>query len=219
LLTAGPAAYAAINNHAAVAGRGRITIVLTICQKTLIAPCAGHQRAMFDREGRLILAHLQDDFPLDPQPYEALSRRLHIPVSRIRSKVQMFCRKGIIRYIGAVVDTKKAGFRSGLVALAVPASRVNAVSKIINNYRQVTHNYLRQGEFNMWFTVICRTERMRAALVSKIRRDTGISMCLDLPTRKVFKIDARFALLDGAGLTARLPMHKKNLQHRIPAYD
>lgn len=159
---------------------------------------------MLDRQDRLILAHLQDNFPLDPRPYATLARRLHIPVSRIKARAALFLKKGIIRYIGAVIDTKKAGFTSSLAALAIPRSRVKAAGNIINEYPQVTHNYLRDDAYNMWFTVSCRTGRSRAELVRRICKETGALKCLDLATVKVFKIDARFPLMDRASGTVRM---------------
>ncbi|HOU35946.1 MAG TPA: hypothetical protein PLJ26_01020 [Candidatus Omnitrophota bacterium] len=169
---------------------------------------------MLDSQDRLILAHLQDGFPLDPRPYAAIARRLHIPVSCIKARAALFLKKGIIRYIGAVIDTKKAGFMSSLAALAIPRSRVNAAGNIINEYPQVTHNYLRDDEYNMWFTVSCRTVGSRAELVRRICKETGASKCLDLPTVKVFKIDARFPLMDRAPGTFSMRRSRTRLFHR-----
>ncbi|HQO37953.1 MAG TPA: hypothetical protein PK107_03950 [Candidatus Omnitrophota bacterium] len=151
---------------------------------------------MLNKKDRLVLSHLQDDFPLDPQPYAVIAQRLHMrPVSVFRM-VRRFRADGVIRYIGAVLDTKKAGFRSSLVALAVPADRIRRVSVVINSHPEITHNYLRDDEYNMWFTITCRTDRRRRALVGRICQDAGISKWLDLPTVRMFKIDARFPLAD-----------------------
>ena len=149
---------------------------------------------MLDKEDRIFLGLLQDDFPVSPRPYAVIGRRLRMSEPAVLRKVREFLANRIIRYIGAVPDTKKIGFKSGLVAFALPRSRIKEVSRIINGYPEVTHNYLRDDEYNMWFTVSAGTDRRRIGLISRIRREAGVYKWLDLPTVKVFKIDARFPL-------------------------
>ncbi|MFA5099784.1 MAG: winged helix-turn-helix transcriptional regulator [Candidatus Omnitrophota bacterium] len=153
---------------------------------------------MLDKKDIRLLAQLQDHFPLDPQPYAVIAKRLHLSPDTVLRKVSLLRKKGIIRYIGAVIDTKRIGLKSSLVAMAVPSVRVKEVGAIINSYPEVTHNYLRDDEYNMWFTISSATDAKRAALIRRIRRDTGIVKCLDLSTINVFKINARFSLDQGA---------------------
>ncbi|MFA6384878.1 MAG: hypothetical protein WCY10_05880, partial [Candidatus Omnitrophota bacterium] len=149
---------------------------------------------MLNKKDKNLLVQLQDQFPFDPRPYAVIARRLGLTPAFVKKRVAFFRQKGIIRYIGAVLDTKRIGLKSSLVALAVPVSRIKEVSGIINSYSEVTHNYLRDDKYNMWFTVSARTEKKRAALIREIREKTEIPECLDLSTVRVFKIDARFAL-------------------------
>jgi DNA-binding Lrp family transcriptional regulator len=149
---------------------------------------------MLDNKDKRLLIQLQDHFPLDPRPYTVIAKRLDLSPVVVQRKVTLLRKKGIIRYIGAVVDTKRIGFKSSLVALAVPRARIREVSEMINSYPEVTHNYLREDEYNMWFTVSARTDQRRAAIIRQICRDSGVQKCLDLSTIKVFKINARFAL-------------------------
>jgi siroheme decarboxylase len=149
---------------------------------------------MLDKKDRLLLTQLQDSFPIDPQPYKIIARRLHISRDEVIRRTESLRKRKVIRYIGAVLDTKKIGLRSSLVALAVPRDRIEAVGRVINRYPEVTHNYLRDDEYNMWFTVRAPTDACRSRLIRRIIKEAKIRRCLDLATVKVYKIDARFQL-------------------------
>ena len=149
---------------------------------------------MLNKTDKLLLVQLQDHFPLSPQPYAVIAQRLNLSPAVVQRKITSFRKKGVIRYIGAIIDTKRIGLKSSLVALAVPSARIREVSGIINGYPEVTHNYLRDDEYNMWFTVSAPTDTQRVALIRQIRKAAGITKYLDLATITVFKINARFAL-------------------------
>jgi siroheme decarboxylase len=175
---------------------------------------------MPDKKYKGLLAQLQDHFPLDPRPYAVIGRRLHLSPAAVQRRVALLRKKGVIRYIGAVLDTKRIGLKSSLVALAVPPARIEAVSRIINGYSEVTHNYLRDDEYNMWFTVSAPTNARRAALIRQILKAARITKFLDLSTIKVFKINARFFLapnasLIGPGAPGRRPKAGTKVNHRV----
>ncbi|HOX28981.1 MAG TPA: hypothetical protein PLQ76_07510, partial [bacterium] len=50
------------------------------------------------------------------------------------------------------------GYTSTLVAAKVGPDDVDRAAEVINSFPQVTHNYERDGEFNVWFTVIARSD-------------------------------------------------------------
>jgi siroheme decarboxylase len=152
---------------------------------------------MLNKKDRLLLTLLQDAFPIDPQPYSIIARRIHIPVNEVMARTASLRKRKVIRYIGAVLDTKKIGLKSSLVALAVPQNRIESVGRVINKYPEVTHNYLRDDGYNMWFTVSASTDSGRSALIRRIIKEAKIRRYLDLATVKVFKIDARFQLRSG----------------------
>ena len=101
-----------------------------------------------------ILEALQDDFPLSERPYEILARRLQISCEQLWNKLQSLMANGMIRRIGASLDSRKLGFCSTLAAVSVKADLVEQASEIIGRFPEVTHNYLRRDHFNIWFTII-----------------------------------------------------------------
>jgi DNA-binding Lrp family transcriptional regulator len=135
--------------------------------------------------------------------------------SGVKARIASLSKRKVIRYIGAVLDTKKIGLKSSLVALAVPQNRIEAVSRVINKYPEVTHNYLRDDEYNMWFTVSAATDAGRSALIRRIIKEAKIRRYLDLATVKVFKIDARFRLDSGARQKTRIAAGPREKSHSL----
>jgi DNA-binding Lrp family transcriptional regulator len=149
---------------------------------------------MLRPKDRRLLRELQEHFPLAARPYLEIARSLGLSEAEVLAKVRALRKKRVIRYIGGVFDTKKLGRVSTLIAMRVPKKKIKQVSSIINGFAQVSHNYLRDGSFNLWFTLSAGSKSELSRLIRRIKKLTGITRLLDLATRKVFKIDARFAL-------------------------
>jgi DNA-binding Lrp family transcriptional regulator len=139
-----------------------------------------------------IIACLQNEFPLSIYPYNQLAKKLRLSPERLLQKTRQYKKQGVIRYIGAVLDLKQIGFKSTLVACAVPSSKIGFAARLINKYSQVTHNYLRDGYYNIWFTLHGSSLTEINSLIREIKRCAGITKALNLPTQKVYKIDAKF---------------------------
>ena len=63
---------------------------------------------------------------------------------------------------------------------------------MVNDYTGVTHNYVRENEFNVWFTFIAESREEIAQNLARISKETGVETILNLPATKVFKIRAKF---------------------------
>jgi DNA-binding Lrp family transcriptional regulator len=148
-----------------------------------------------NQKERRLLEEIQFNFPLSPRPYLEIARRIGFSEAEVISKTRSFKKKGIVRYIGAVFNLKALGFSSTLIAARVPTNRMKRAVKVINKYPQVSHNYLRDGEFNLWFTVSAPSASRLLGIVREIKKRAGIRDVLNLSPLRVFKIDARFKLL------------------------
>ena len=100
--------------------------------------------------------------------------------------------KGIIRRIGAVFDLRKLGFVSTLCAARVPEEKMAAFVKTVNDCPGVTHNYRRNHDYNVWFTVIAAGEDELSRLLVEIKEKSGIADIISLRAVRTFKINARF---------------------------
>jgi len=149
---------------------------------------------MLKQKDRSLVETLQNDFPLSKHPYYEIGKKLRLSEEEVIDRVNALKKKKIIRYVGAIFDTKKLGLVSTLIAMRVPRERLKKVIGIINRYPQVSHNYLRNNRFNLWFTLSAYSRRELLRLIRQIKKITGIKDMLNLSTLKVFKIDARFSL-------------------------
>jgi siroheme decarboxylase len=149
---------------------------------------------MLSRSDSAILKELQDDFPIVSRPYALVARRLNLTESALIGRIRSLRKRKIIRYAGAIFETRRLGIISTLVAAKVPVKNLGRVIKVINSYPQVTHNYLRQGDFNIWFTLSAPGSLQLKKLLEEIKEKAGVSEVLNLETLKVLKINARFKI-------------------------
>jgi DNA-binding Lrp family transcriptional regulator len=147
-----------------------------------------------DKINSQILQELQYNFPLSEKPYEVIADRLQIPKEELWDRVQAMLDKGIIRRMGASFDSNKLGFCSTLAAVSVDPLLVDKASEIIGQFYEVTHSYLRNNVYNIWFTLIATDNNKIENILEQIRKSLCLekSKALNLPMKRVFKLDARF---------------------------
>ncbi len=154
-----------------------------------------------DDTDRKLLQELQDNFPLVERPWQEISKSLGISEKEVMQRLQRLSNSGVFRKIGAIVDSSKMGFTAAtLVALQVPEKEITTVAEVINQYPNVSHNYERQHEYNVWFTLTTRTPREITEILDEITKKIGIQpqAVLNLPTEQRFKINVSFQLSKSA---------------------
>ena len=141
-----------------------------------------------------ILNALQRDFPLTERPFDALAARLGIDAEVLWDRIHRLRSDGAIRRIGASLDSRKLGYSGTLAAIRVDPPDVERAAAIVARYREVTHSYLRDHAFNIWFTIIAPDADRIQAILQEIRSDLALRPCdvLNLPMVRQFKLDARF---------------------------
>jgi DNA-binding Lrp family transcriptional regulator len=147
---------------------------------------------LLDRKDRLILNEIQRNFPVTHRPFLALARKLGMKEKEVLDRVQKLGEAGIIRRIGASFSASSVGFSSTLCAAKVPREKVEEFVEVVNSYPGVTHNYEREGDYNIWFTLIAPTGKKIEEILQEISRKTGIKPILNLPASKTFKISVDF---------------------------
>jgi len=145
-----------------------------------------------------ILQALQNDFPLSAGPYEIIASKLKIPCDELWNRIERMVSEGVIRRIGASLDSRKLGFCSTLAAVSIEPNLVDKAAEIIGRFPEVTHSYLRKDDFNIWFTIIAADEERLMEILKEIRTALSIdsSDILNLPVKRLFKLDARFKVRD-----------------------
>ena len=152
------------------------------------------RKNVMDKIDSQILQELQYNFPLSERPYEVVAGRLKISKEEIWNRIQTMLDNGLIRRMGASFDSNKLGFRSTLAAVSIAPELVNRAAEIIGRFYEVTHSYLRNDVFNIWFTLIAVDDNRIEKILDQIRMSLslGRSEVLNLPMKRLFKLDARF---------------------------
>ncbi len=157
------------------------------------APDAAPDDDRLDATDRRILDVIQTDFPLAPRPYAVLGQRLGLSEDEVFARVRALRRRRIIRRLGANFQSAKLGFVSTLCAARVPEERLEAFIAAVNAEPGVTHNYLRDHAYNVWFTLISPSREASRAVLDSLTRRTGVPI-LNLPATKLFKIRVDFRM-------------------------
>ncbi|MDJ0801367.1 MAG: AsnC family transcriptional regulator [Desulfobacterales bacterium] len=147
---------------------------------------------LMDADDRRLLNRIQSDFPVTAQPYQTIGQEIGMSEAEVIARVRRLKAKGLIRRIGGNFSPEKLGFVSTLCAARVPADDVDRFAGIVNRYPGVTHNYLRENSFNVWFTFIAPSMEEIEANLAAIRDATGVDVIMNLPATRVFKIRAKF---------------------------
>jgi uroporphyrinogen-III synthase/DNA-binding Lrp family transcriptional regulator len=144
-----------------------------------------------------ILEALQFDFPFVENPWEYLAEKLGIDSQNLLSRIKRMIELEIIRKIGGFPNLKRIGFTaSTLIGVKVQQDKLKEITNIINDCNSVSHNYLREHEYNLWFTITAKDSEEIQNIINSVK-NVGVSEedILNLPAVKSFKTDVRFSLL------------------------
>ena len=145
-----------------------------------------------DSIDKQILNILQKEFPLEERPFQIVAERCGISEEEALSRIQKMKDDGIIRRIGAVFNGAKLGRVSTLCAARVPEDKLENFVSVVNESKGVTHNYLRENEYNVWFTLNAATVSELESFLADLKKKTGVTDILDMRAVRTFKIDATF---------------------------
>ena len=145
-----------------------------------------------DEIDRKILNILQEDFPITESPFEEMSKILGLTEDEVIGRVSRLKDNGVIRRIGAVLNADALGIVTTLCAAKVLEEKIDTFADVVNSSNRVTHNYQRNGNLNIWFTLWGRDEDELSKTIAEIKERTGIDEIYRFPKRKTYKIRAVF---------------------------
>jgi siroheme decarboxylase len=143
-----------------------------------------------DDADRKLLNLMQGSFELARRPFAHVAKLAGLTEDEVMARVQRLLDKRIIREITPIFDTRALGYKSMLVAAKVDPEFPHRAAKIINTHPGVTHNYLRNHDFNLWFTIAVEPGSQLGldGTLDALARETGAQSIRQLPTLKLFKI-------------------------------
>jgi DNA-binding Lrp family transcriptional regulator len=139
-----------------------------------------------------ILNRLQEDIPFTENPWEKIAVELNISENSLLKRMAYFKKKGIIRRISAVFAPRKVNFVSTLVGVKAAPGKIKETAQKINSYPEVTHNYKRNAEYNLWCALVAKDKKRIAQILRSLRKDKNIRELTEFPMVKLFKINVKF---------------------------
>lgn len=143
-----------------------------------------------------ILNEIQWSFPLVAEPYKALAEKFHMTHEEMKNRITNLKSAGVLRQLSAIFDTRRLGYKSSLVAMAILPDKLDYVANQINRHPGVSHNYERNHEYNLWFTLATPPGSDLKTEVDKFSKLPGILKVRLLPTIKLFKIGVKLDMVD-----------------------
>jgi DNA-binding Lrp family transcriptional regulator len=153
------------------------------------------QQQQIDVLDKELLNEIQWVFPLTERPYLEISKHYNISEDEIMQRIMRMKDLGLIRQINAIFDTRRLGYKSALIAFAVKTDKLDYVASEVNKHPGVSHNYERNHEFNMWFTLAVPPYGELKTDLDKMSSLDGVIKYRLLPTLKLYKIGVRLDMV------------------------
>ena len=172
-----------------------------------------------DDTDRGLLNLLQGSFPLDPRPYAKVAAAIELTEAEVVQRVDRLVKERIIRQVTPIFDTRALGYASMLVAAKVDPENPWRPAKVVNAHPGVSHNYLRNHEFNLWFTIATEpdSELGLEGTLQALAAEAGAESVRQLPTLKLFKIRMDLEMVKGTEALRHRRRGHRARRDRAPA--
>lgn len=145
----------------------------------------------FDKE---LLNLIQTRLPLEPRPFAIVAKWLEVEETTVIERLSWLKDHGYIRRFGAFFDSAYLGYVSTLAAAKVHPEKMADVAEAVNAYAGVTHNYERDGEYNLWFTLLTANQLEQDQILAVIANLPGVEGLISLPAIEKYKVSVAFNL-------------------------
>jgi DNA-binding Lrp family transcriptional regulator len=158
-----------------------------------------------DERDKRLLNLMQGSFPIAPRPYQHVAAQAEMGEEEAIARVKELIEHRIIRQVTPIFDTRALGYSSMLVAAKVDPENPWRAAKVINEHPGVSHNYLRNHEFNIWFTIATEPDSPLGLdrTLEVLGEIAGAESIRQLPTLKLFKIRMDLEMEGGTDALAK----------------
>lgn len=159
-----------------------------------MSPAKSRNKSNLSALDKRILNRIQEDIPFEKKPWDILAGELDVKEDLLLNRISLLKKKGMIRRISAVFSPGKINFTSTLAAVKTAPGNIARAAKKINSYPEVTHNYRRDGQYDLWFTLVAKNKKRIADILRQLKRNKDIEILSEFPAIKLFKINVRFPI-------------------------
>jgi DNA-binding Lrp family transcriptional regulator len=141
-----------------------------------------------DAIDKLIVNSLQEEVPLVTRPFATIGAPHGLTEEEVLARLAAIKDLHVVRQISAIFDTRTLGYHSSLVAMRTrPEDELHA-AHVLNGHPGVSHNYKRNHDFNLWFTIAVPALSSLTRTVDALHEEAGAISTRMLPTLRLFKI-------------------------------
>ncbi|HEX8744605.1 MAG TPA: AsnC family transcriptional regulator [Thermoleophilaceae bacterium] len=143
-----------------------------------------------DDVDRQLLNLLQGRFPLEPRPFLRVAELAGTSEDEVLARTRRLLDDRIIRQLTPIFDTRALGYKSMLVAAKIDPEHPHRAARVVNAHPGVSHNYLRNHDFNLWFTIATEPDSKLGldGTLEVLAEEAGAESIRQLPTLTLFKI-------------------------------
>jgi DNA-binding Lrp family transcriptional regulator len=132
------------------------------------------------------------------EPFVALASRLGIGSGEVIERIKRFKQEGVVRQIGPVLEARRLGYYTTLVAFKVAEENLDKATDVIRRHPGISHGYLRQHQFNVWITLSAVSSGAMWSELEKLAVSINAKAVVELPVVKLYKIGF-YLDLEGSG--------------------
>ena len=141
-----------------------------------------------------LLNILQGNLPLCSRPFSRLGEMLDTTEEHVLGRLNELKREGYLRRIGTFFNSEQLGYHGTLIALRVAEGHLADVAQAVNRYVGATHNYEREGDYNLWFTLLTPSRTAEEKILAEVAALPGVEGLMSLKSNHRYKINVQFKL-------------------------
>ena len=141
-----------------------------------------------------LLNILQGNLPLCSRPFSRLGEMLDTTEEHVLRRLNELKREGYLRRIGTFFNSEQLGYHGTLIAMRVAEGHLADVAQAVNRYVGATHNYEREGDYNLWFTLLTPSRTVEEKILAEVAALPGVEGLMSLKANHRYKINVQFKL-------------------------
>jgi DNA-binding Lrp family transcriptional regulator len=141
---------------------------------------------------KTLIRTIQASVPLEPRPFASIAEDLDLAEASVIEELRELQREKILREISAVLEGNLLGYQSAIATGTIPEERIEAVAEIVSAHPTVSHNYLRDHSYNLWFTIAAPLKMPLERMLELLAKEAGVAGFHTLRRTHVFKIGVNF---------------------------